>query len=356
MKKENYNYYTIKKGDQLYNIAKNNNATIQGIIAANTDLNPFLLEENKEIVIPYNNNIVNNNQPYDYSTYKKNIEDLMLIYPFIDVNIIGKSIDNRNIYSLSIGSGDRIILYNGAHHGNEWITSLLLMKWLENVCKVFTMKGNLRGYNIPQILQRSKIIIVPMVNPDGVDLVINGLDSINSNKKKVYKWNNNTDDFNKWKANLNGVDLNRNYNAGWYTHKKIEKELNVLGPGPSLYGGERPESEPEVSSMVKLSKLHNSRLSLSYHSQGRVIYWNYRGLEPIESYSIGLKFCEASTYKLDEPSLHQSHGGYKDWYISRFRKPGYTIEVGKGENPLSINQFDIIYENNEKLLLLATII
>jgi g-D-glutamyl-meso-diaminopimelate peptidase len=38
-----------------------------------------------------------------------------------------------------------------------------------------------------------------------------------------------------------------------------------------------------------------------------------------------------------------SHAGYKDWFIQEFRKPGFTIELGLGVNPLPLSQFDEIY-------------
>ena len=33
----------------------------------------------------------------------------------------------------------------------------------------------------------------------------------------------------------------------------------------------------------------------------------------------------------------------KDWFIQTYRRPGFTIEVGTGENPLPLSQFEEIY-------------
>lgn len=356
MNNDDFIYYRVRDNENLYNIVSKYDSTINSVITANPRINPFLLQKGEVIVIPKNKEIVQI-EPYDYLKLKKNIESLKVLYPFIKVDIIGKSVCNNNIYGITIGNGNETVIYNGAHHANEWITSLLLMKWLENTCMVYSLNGSIKGYEIHKLLNKVKIIIVPMVNPDGVNLVVNGLESIDKNyRKKLYLWNNKKTDFSKWKANINGVDLNRNYNAGWYLHKKIEKEIGATIPTTSLYGGSRPESEPEVKSMVSITNRYNPKLTLSYHSQGRTIFWNYREMEPSISYNIACKLCEVSNYDLDEALLHQSHAGYKDWFIGEFRRPGFTIEIGKGENPLPLSQFDVIYENNEELLLLASII
>ena len=58
-----------------------------------------------------------------------------------------------------------------------------------------------------------------------------------------------------------------------------------------------------------------------------------------------------SGYDLGETTGITSYAGYKDWFIEKFRRPGYTIEVGLGENPLPISQFNKIYSDNIKVLL-----
>ena len=42
--------------------------------------------------------------------------------------------------------------------------------------------------------------------------------------------------------------------------------------------------------------------------------------------------------------------GYKDWVIEKFNIPAYTIEVGKGENPLPLSQFEKIFDDNKKMI------
>lgn len=91
--------------------------------------------------------------------------------------------------------------------------------------------------------------------------------------------------------------------------------------------------------MVVCTNGHNFKLVLTYHSQGGVIYWQYNELTPPESRRIGKLFARVSGYRLEQTSEIISYSGYKDWFIKSHGRPGFTIEVGKGTNPLPITQF-----------------
>ena len=45
--------------------------------------------------------------------------------------------------------------------------------------------------------------------------------------------------------------------------------------------------------------------------------------------------------------------GFKDWFIETYDRPGFTVEIGKGTNPLPLEQFPEIYRKLRELLLLA---
>ncbi|HOQ17744.1 MAG TPA: M14 family metallopeptidase [Defluviitaleaceae bacterium] len=351
-----YDLYTIKKGDTLFNIAQQYHTTVYAITTANPDINPFFLNVGEEIIVPYGIDLVQTNIPYTYDVMEKDIRGLQMRYPFLEVSTIGQSAEGRNLYLIKLGSGPREVFYNASHHANEWITSPVLMKWVENFSKAFARDGTMRGYPARTIWEQATIYIVPMVNPDGVELVINGVSAENTRYRQLVEWNNGNTDFSNWKANIRGVDLNRNYDASWEEYKEVESLLGIDGPGPYLYGGPYPESEPESKAVADFTRSRNFRLVLAYHTQGEVIFWNYRNLQPPEALRIGEIFASVSGYSLDEPVGPALYAGYKDWFIKEYRKPGYTIEVGRGVNPLPISQFDKIYEDNEELLLLAALV
>lgn len=352
-----YDNYTIRLRDTVYNIARRYGVNPAFILAANPALDPNNLQIGQQIIVPYNIDVVDTNIDYTYEIMERDINGLKARYPFIETGVAGRSVLGRNLYYLRLGTGPNQVFYNGAHHSLEWITSPLLMKFAEDFLKAYVLGTPLNGYNVRDIWNGSSIYIVPMVNPDGISLVLDGLKPDNPYYEQLLEWNNFSTDFStNWQANNRGVDLNHNYNAAWDQSKAAETMYGITGPGPTRYSGPYPESEPEVRAMVEFTRNHDFRLVLAYHSQGEVIYWNFMGLEPPESITIGQALANASGYTLDETTGIASYAGYKDWFIQDFGRPGYTVEVGRGTNPLPIEQFDRIYAANLPLLLLASVI
>lgn len=349
-----YDIYTIQPGDTFYNIARRYNTNLNLLLAANPGLNPANLMIGQRIVVPYGIDVVDTNIDYTYEILVRDIQGLQARYPFIEVGSAGNSVLGKTLYYLRLGTGPNQVFYNGSHHALEWITTPLLMKFIEDFSKAYVEGRMLDGYNPREIFQESSIYFIPMVNPDGVDLVLNGLQPDNPYYQDLIRWNNGSTDFSTvWQANIRGVDLNHNYNAAWQQSKDAEAEYGITGPGPTRYSGPYPESEPETRAVVNFTNSHNFRLVMAYHSQGQVIYWNFMNLAPPEGRIIGEALSAISGYRLDQTEGIASYAGYKDWFIQQYRRPGYTIEVGLGENPLPISQFDTIYSDNLGMLLYA---
>ena len=102
--------------------------------------------------------------------------------------------------------------------------------------------------------------------------------------------------------------------------------------------------------MAELTRLIDPAMTISYHTQGEVIYWKFLNLEPEGARALGERFARVSGYTLSDVPYASGFAGYKDWFIQAFRRPGYTIEVGEGENPLPLSQFDEIYRDNLGIL------
>lgn len=269
-----------------------------------------------------------------------------------ETGVIGKSVLGRSIYYIRIGNGKNIISYNGAHHGMEWITSALLMRFAHDFLTADKNGGALGGFNIPFLAKNTSVYIVPMVNPDGVQLSAKGLDEGMSEelKQRLLEMNG-SENFIKWQANANGVDLNHNYNALWKKSKTMEKEYGITAAGPTRFSGEGPESEPESHALAEFTREKKFKMVLAFHSQGKVIYHGFLNKEPKYSKSIASAFARVSPYILDETEGIASYAGYKDWFVNEFNRPGYTIEVGEGENPLPLSQFPCIYKETLPILL-----
>lgn len=352
-----YENYTIVEGDTLYFIAQRYFTTVDKIIAANPGIEPQKLQIGQVIVVPFGIDVVFTDIDYTYSIMERNIQTLKTRYPFLKIGIMGRSVLGKNLYYIKIGEGETKVHYNASHHALEWITTPLLMKFIENFSNSYAQGKKIRGYDLKEIWEKVSIYIVPMLNPDGVDLVIEGLKEDNPYYSKLLEWNRTGRPFGEvWQANIRGVDLNRNYPACWQEAKAQEPMLGVIGPGPTRYGGQSALSEPESRALVDFSKERDFKLVIAYHSQGRVIYWTYKDVRPQRAFEIGEQFSDATGYALADVPYEAAFAGYKDWFMQEYNRPGYTFEVGLGVNPLPIEQFDTIYRNNEEAMLLAGLI
>lgn len=278
----------------------------------------------------------------------KNIFALTEKYPFLERNIIGKSVVGRDIPILSFGNGKDELLYAAAFHGNESITASLLLIFLEELCEAICNKEHTYHFELIELLHKRKFHFVPIVNPDGCEISAKGESAAGVFQNFVKKLSNSN--YNKWSANARGVDINHNFSAGWEELHEIERMHGIYGPRHSRFGGEHPESEPETKAIVNFCRNHNIIRAYAFHSQGEVIYWDFDKIEVKNAYKIASVLSDTSGYTLDIPTGLAVGGGFKDWFIKEFCRPAFTIEIGKGENPLPISQIDEIYKKIKKML------
>ena len=274
-------------------------------------------------------------------------------YPFIEVGSIGKSVLGKELLFMKLGSGRKKVFYSGAIHGNEWITTPVLLQFAEDLAEAYATEQTFNGVNVGRLLQRVSVYILPMLNPDGVD-VVNGAVADEMAVRRTEQIAEAYSDIpypSGWKANINGVDLNLQFPAGWEQAREIKFSQGYTTPAPRDYVGEGPLTEPESLAVYDFTLEQNFDLILAYHSQGEVIYWKYLDYEPVRSREIALYFGEVSGYMVEETPQASGYAGYKDWFIQNYNRPGYTIEVGMGENPLPLEQFGKIYTDNIGILL-----
>ena len=301
-----------------------------------------------------NKKIIKINKNYTYDILKNDLLFLNYEYPYFKINNIGKSTLGENIIYIKLGKGNKKLFINSSHHANEWMTSLVTMMFIEKYLKLYNKKENYKGYDINELWEKVSVYIVPMVNPDGVNLCLKNKKIIN---EKVYKeiWQEYENKLEDWKANIRGVDLNLNYPAGWQQAVINKRKKGIDKPGPRDYPGPNPVSEIETKNMINFTKLYNFDMTVSLHSQGQEIYYNYLNYKIDKAYEIGKKLEKISGYLLTNPDYNSSFAGYKDWFIENFKKPGYTIEIGKGEDgkSLPLEKAEEIYEEIEEIFFIA---
>jgi g-D-glutamyl-meso-diaminopimelate peptidase len=301
-------------------------------------------------------------QKFRYAEFCRQCSQLQRKYSVLKFASIGHSVLGKPIWCIRIGKGSRQIHVNAAVHANEWITAPLLLKFLEEYAESLQqagpedskfrecVEGGNRGGGATMQQAQSwyenyTLWAVPMVNPDGVDLAQEGAIHCGTYRSKLLEWNGQLEDFSKWKANIRGVDLNDQFPACWEAERQ---RRGVVGPAPQDYSGPSPLSEPEAVALAVLTRGVPFEKALSLHSQGKEIYWNYRDCEPEEAEDLANRLAAAAGYRAVK--LEGSDAGYKDWFIQEFRRPGFTVEVGEGVNPLPVEDFDTIYEEIRALL------
>lgn len=297
--------------------------------------------------------MINYNVLPDYKTRKEMINQLCEKYSFIKRSFAGKSVCGRCIDVLHIGNTKHRVLYCGGFHGSEYLTILTLLKFFEECAKSVQNDTCTDGYKIGDSLKIRGLTIVPCVNPDGVEIALHGSDSALRYKPLVEKVSDNTK---KWQANARGVDINHNFNAGWNELKKRELSRNIKHPSPTRFGGNCPESEPETKALTRLCRTIDFERAVALHSQGREIYCSFGKNTPVLSFRLASMFSEISGYNIAFPEEIATGGGFKDWFIEKFRKPALTVEMGLGENPLPLSDFEEEYKIMRNILSLGVVV
>ena len=300
--------------------------------------------------------LVKTNVPMTSALNAQTIGALLDRYPFLRSEQLGETAFGRPLLTLVIGSGPRKVLYTAAHHGNEWITTPVLLKFLEEFAQAIETGGEIFGVDARELAEAVTIYTIPMVDPDGVDLVTGAIAPGTVEYELARGLADRYPEIpfpNGWKANLLGVDLNLNYPAGWLEAREIKFSQGYTRPGPRDYVGRAPLNQVETRILAEFTEFLDPELVLAYHSQGKEIYWQFRDMEVPGAEELGKRLAEVSGYALAQVPYESGFAGYKDWFIQEFRKPGYTIEVGSGTNPLPLEQFDEIYRDNLGILVTA---
>ena len=233
-----------------------------------------------------------------------------------------------------VGSGKKKILLHGGIHAREYITTLLLLKEIKH---------------LKQFYLDATFYIIPMVNVDGIKLVLEGLKDKERKTDFLKRYTEKTD-FSLLKSNANGVDINTNFSALWGQGK-----LNERIPGFSNFVGNRPNSEPETMALIKFTRKIMPNLTISYHAKGEVVYYDFLGLKRgFSKTQKSLATTISKFLKYKKQKAKGSVGGFKDYCLLNLNISSFTIEVGsdKFSHPFPISNIGVIFTQNKNLPLI----
>lgn len=302
--------------------------------------------------------IVKTDLPMTSALCQEAIAALTARYPFLQTEVLTETAFGRPVTALTIGEGERAVMFSASHHANEWITTTLLLKYIEELAQAVEAGGKIWGVEAQNIVRYGCIHTVPMVDPDGVDLVTGAIQpgTLQYETARTLADNYPNIPFPEgWKANLLGVDLNLQYPAGWMQAREIKFLQGYRRPGPRDYVGRAPLAQRESLALARYTEAVDPALVLALHTQGKVIYWQFRDYQVEGAQELADEFARISGYSAEETPFESSFAGYKDWFIQNFRRPGFTIEVGQGINPLPLSQFDEIYKDTLGILVTASL-
>lgn len=348
-----YVTHTVAEGDSLYKIAQMHGTTAAAIERANPGIRQDNLMVGSILAVPLAFPLVTSKVPYSSQMVEWIVEGLQARYPYLETGRIGQSVMGSPLWYLKLGNGPTEVAYNASFHANENITTPVLLKFAEELLGAYANEKSYKDVYPEHLFEEFSLYLIPLVNPDGVDLVNGVLDGGRFYRQaaRIAQGFPQIPFPDGWKANIQGVDLNLQFPAGWEEAKRIKYAQGYVQPAPRDYVGMTPLSTPESIAMYNFTRSRDFALILAYHTQGEVIYWRFLDYKPEGSHEIAQYFASVSGYRLEETPMASGYAGYKDWFIQEYDRPGYTIEAGKGVNPLPMEQFDEIYADNVGILL-----
>lgn len=301
--------------------------------------------------VPYR---VETEQPYTYTDVSLDCLELAGRYPgLVAADSLCTTFDGRQVAHLLIGdvNASKHVLIMGAIHAREYMTSQLVMRQTIDFLEALDSgTAEYKGIPLSELMEDTAIHVVPMADPDGVSISQFGLAGIQTDaaRQKVLEITaldkgGSEQYYRRWKANAEGVDLNRQFDGRWKEYRDPAGH-----PSSDHYKGTAPLCTPEAAALAELTLRYPFQRTISYHEQGGVVYW-YFGQQG-ELLTLTKNFADAISavtgYPEDANYQNLDPAGYKDWAIEKLGIPSLTIEVGSGTCPLPASQLpDMIMRN-----------
>jgi hypothetical protein len=301
--------------------------------------------------------IVSPTSPYTHDQLMRDVYALCATYPgLISSENAGYSVEGRALPLIRLGTGPAALLCCGAHHAREYITSAYLMYTVNTYARAAAANKRLGGFNIAKLLGDCSLFVMPMINPDGVALVQGGLKAV-QHPERVKEIMLVRSSYCEWKANVNGVDLNRHYPALW-----DKRYMPVSKPASELYSGSEPGTEPEVEAVMDVCRSKAFRAALSFHAKGESIgYADAATAEKIsDAADMARRLADVSGYALlpvgDNPGIFAA--SFETWFRDTFQRPALFVRIAPaagGMMPINEKDFFQLVWKKARLLCAAAL-
>ena len=267
--------------------------------------------------------------------------------PMITVTTLGKSILGRELPLIRLGKGEHAVLYVGGIRGTEGVISSLLIDFALDYKRQQEKNATVFDYPMRYLAAERSIYLVPMLDPDGISYVTNGIGADNPLRERVLRMNGGSEELSAWQANARGVDLCHNFDAGFLENKQREAENGIRGGAPGGYGGEYPESEPETAALCRFLRGDREAIRgvLSLQCGGGAIYCDCDDNLTAKTMSVGRVLSRFTGYQLVRPEQISSIGSLSDWCIRALCRPAFTVKCD-----LEAQQYAAVYERLRRML------
>lgn len=272
---------------------------------------------------------------YTYDRMVYDAQVLSIYYPdVISLSFEGQTALGRQILIMKLGNpGAPVqILVHASIHAREYYVTPLVMKMAEYYAA-----------NEKELLQSVCFTIVPMANPDGVSIAQFGASAASDINYQTFI--NYLGHFGMWKANANGVDINRNFPTGW-GNAKTKSDVNSY----AYYGGTEPSTEVETLVLENLLLENNFNAYIAYHMRGNVIYFYAPMCSPeifAASKLIATTIHNTNGYRIIVDADEETpNGSFADFAQIVCNVPGCTIECGTKLPPNGASAQNSFYTQN----------
>ena len=285
------------------------------------------------------------NDGFGYAVLRRKIYECKEKYPFAGYSVCARSWSGRALFTLSLGNTKEPALYiAGVRSGNTAGTQVLL-RFFERLCECVDTRGELAGIRINDVLKEKGVVIIPCVNPDGMEIVSSGAVAAGSYAGLVERV---CADTASWRANARGVDLELNFSDGFTQTKRIAEGCGYTAPGPYFYVGKVPESEPESRALVRMCRSRDIRHSVILRSGPDCLYTPapVNGTERVEMMCRILELSSRLGRLRDTPgSLDTS--SFAQWFVNTYSRPAFIMSAR--------DPFEELYARTEEALVLSLV-